>query len=227
MRESMVIAIDGPAASGKSTVAQRVAARLHYLYFDTGVMYRAVTLAVIQQQVDVNNQKAVEQIAMATQINVTPPSIEDGRQYDVVLNGVDVTWQIRSNEIEANVSLVSTYPGVRQAMTERQREIGLQGRVVMVGRDIGTVVMPDADIKFYLDASVQERARRRYTECMQHDMQTTYESILAAMQSRDHIDSTREIAPLRKAADAIYLNTSDLSIDMVVDQVIQQLVLTE
>lgn len=224
MRESMVIAIDGPAASGKSTVAQRVAARLNYLYFDTGVMYRAVTLAAIQQQVDVNNQKAVEQIAMATQINVTPPSIEDGRQYDVVLNGVDVTWQIRSSEIEAHVSLVSTYPGVRQAMTERQREIGLQGRVVMVGRDIGTVVMPDADIKFYLDASVQERARRRHAECMQQRIQTTYETILAAMQARDHIDSTRELAPLRKAADAIYLNTSDLSIDKVVDQVIKRLV---
>jgi len=220
MQNNTVIAIDGPAASGKSTVAQRIAARLHYLYFDTGVMYRAATLAALQKHVEIEDQEGVEAIAEEVQIDVTPPSIDDGRQYDVRLNGEDVTWQIRAHEVEANVSAVSTYPGVRTAMTTRQREIGHGGRVVMVGRDIGTVVMPDANLKFYLDASMEERARRRQLECEKRGIESKYDTILASMRERDRIDSTREIAPLLQAEDAIYMDTSRLTIEDVVEKVL-------
>ncbi len=156
-----IIAIDGPAGSGKSTVGQQLAQRLDYLYFDTGVMYRAMTLACLRGGTPVDDQGAVEALAQRVAIDVRAPTVEDGRQYDVLLEGEDVTWDLRAPEVEGSVSLVSAYPGVRRAMSARQREIGLRGKVVMVGRDIGTVVLPEADLKVYLDASVKERARRR------------------------------------------------------------------
>ena len=159
-----VIAIDGPAASGKTTLARLLAERLDYLFFDTGVMYRAVTLAALQRGVPASDRSAVERIAEEMDIDVHPASVDDNRLYDVVADGQDVTWAIRSREVDALVSQVSAYPGVRRAMTRRQREIGLRGRVVMVGRDIGTVVLPEADLKLYVVASLEERARRRHQE---------------------------------------------------------------
>lgn len=207
-----IIAIDGPAASGKSTIAEKLAADLGYLYFDTGVMYRAVTLAALRKFQSVDNEAAVSELAQSVQIDVLPPSVADGRVYDVLLNGEDVTWAIRQPEVDRNVSMVSAYPMVRKAMTEQQRRIGRRGMVVMVGRDIGTVVLPEAELKIYLDASVEERARRRYKEVTRRGQQISFEEILDAMKRRDAMDSSREIAPLRAAEDAVIVNTDGLEI---------------
>jgi cytidylate kinase len=211
----MIIAVDGPAASGKSTLAMRLAEELGYLYFDTGVMYRAVTFAVLQKVVEPADEQAVTRLALEIDLDVRPPSIQDGRQYDVLMNGEDITWEIRSAEVDQNVSQVSTYVGVRQAMTAVQRQIGLRGDVVMVGRDIGTVVLPEADLKIYLDASVEERARRRFDECLARGEGATYEETLAWMRDRDRVDSTREIAPLRPAEDAIILDSTEMNAEEV------------
>ena len=156
-----IIAIDGPAASGKSTLGLRLAGSLGYLFFDTGVMYRAVTWAALVRGLEINDEKAVTQLAETAQIDVRPSSQNDGRTSDVLLDGVDITWETRRPDVEASVSPVSAYRGVRQALASQQRRIGQRGRIVMVGRDIGTVVLPEADLKIYLDASAEERARRR------------------------------------------------------------------
>lgn len=214
-----IIAIDGPAASGKSTIAEILAQHLDYLFFDTGVMYRAVTLAALQQQIPIDDEAAVSSLSEHIQIDIAQPSRSDGRKYDVLLNGEDVTWEIRSTEVEANVSQVSAYAGVRRAMTQQQRRIGQRGRCVMVGRDIGTVVLPEADLKVYLVASPEERARRRHVENVQRGVRSDYESILAAMIERDRIDSTRTIAPLKPADDAHILDTDGLTIQQVFERV--------
>lgn len=213
------IAVDGPAASGKSTIAELLAQSLGYLYFDTGVMYRAVTLAALRQLGEVNAEQAVTHLAETVHIDVREASQDDGRKSDVVLDGVDITWEIRAPEVDANVSVVSAYPGVRVAMTEQQRRIGKRGKVVMVGRDIGTVVLPDADLKVYMDASVEERARRRYDEVRQRGEAADYEAILASMRRRDEIDSTRKVAPLRPADDAVIVSTDGLSIEQVLEKI--------
>lgn len=160
----MTVAIDGPAASGKTTLALHLAEALGYLYFDTGVMYRAVTLAALELGVDLEDAPALSRLAESLKIDVQPPSVDDSRPADIFLDGRDVTWEIRSPQVDAHVSQVSAHKGVRQALTEQQRRIGLRGDVVMVGRDIGTVVLPEADLKLYLDASVDEHARRRFDE---------------------------------------------------------------
>ncbi len=210
------IAIDGPAASGKSTVAERLARELKFLYFDTGVMYRAVTWIALEQDLSMDDEQAITELSETVQIDVQPPSKDDGRACDVLANGDDLTWKIRRPEVDANVSIVSAFPGVRKALTAQQRRIGLRGQVVMVGRDIGTVVLPDADLKIYLDASVEERARRRYEECIARgEKDVTLESILEAMRVRDEIDSTRDVAPLRAADDAVTIDSDGLSISKV------------
>lgn len=214
-----IIAIDGPAASGKSTIAEKLAAELGYLYFDTGVMYRAVTLAAMRKLGSVEDEQAVSLLAQAVRIDVNPPGRSDGRLYDVLLDGEDVTWSIRQPDVDRNVSQVSAYPQVRVAMTEQQRRVGQRGDVVMVGRDIGTVVFPEAELKIYLDASVEERARRRYEELRKREQDVTYEDILKDMKRRDKMDSSRKIAPLRAAEDAVILNTDGLSICEVVRSV--------
>jgi cytidylate kinase len=214
-----IIAIDGPAASGKSTIAEKLAAELGYLYFDTGVMYRAVTLAALRELQSVQDEQAVSELAQRVQIDVLPPSVKDGRLFDVLLDSEDVTWAIRQSDVDRNVSQVSAYPVVRQAMTEQQRRIGQRGSVVMVGRDIGTVVFPDAELKIYLDASVEERARRRFDEVRRRGQPASYEDILEAMRRRDHMDSSRALAPLKPADDAIILNTDGLDICEVLQKV--------
>lgn len=209
------IAIDGPAASGKSTLAEKLADYLKYLYFDTGVMYRAVTWAAQQRLHSVEDEQAVSRLAETVRIDVRPSTLLDGRKNDILLDGVDITWEIRSAEVNQDVSQVSAYPGVRRAMTAQQRRIGERGQVVMVGRDIGTVVLPDADLKIYLDASAEERARRRYHEMLERDQNACYEEILASVKRRDQIDSSRAIAPLRPAEDAVIIDTDGKSIDLV------------
>ena len=213
------IAIDGPAASGKSTLGRRLADSLGYLFFDTGVMYRAVTWLALQSSVDVYNEAAITEIARNTQIEVLPASKPDGRVCDVMVNGRDITWEIRQPEVEANVSMVSTYREVRRALSDQQRRIGLRGRVVMVGRDIGTVILPEADLKVYLDASVKERAHRRFNESQARGNGLDYEDILSKVYQRDQIDSTRDVAPLRAAQDAVVIDSDKLNADEVFEQV--------
>jgi cytidylate kinase len=219
MKPVSVIAIDGPAASGKSTLGAELARRLGYLYVDTGAMYRAATLAVLRRTISVGDERAVTGLVSEIEIDVGPPTKNDGRQNDILVDGEDVTWEIRSPEVDRNVSQVSMYSGVRDILTRRQREIGKRGKVVMVGRDIGTVVLPDADLKIYLDASAEARARRRYLENEVRGNSLSYEEILQAVKRRDRIDSTRELAPLRVAEDAIVVDSTQLNITQVFDRV--------
>ena len=215
-----VIAIDGPAASGKSTLGLRLANTLGYLFFDTGVMYRAVTWLALQRGIDVRDEAEVTALAEKTQIDVAPASKSDGRACDVLVDGQDITWEIRRRKVESNVSRVSAYRGVRSALSQQQRRIGQRGRIVMVGRDIGTVVLREADLKIYLDATAEQRARRRYDEIIARGAQADYNEILAKVIERDRIDSTRDVAPLKVAEDAIVLDSDKLTADEVLEQVL-------
>lgn len=220
MKPKTTIAIDGPAASGKTTVGEKVANRLGFLFFDTGIMYRAVTLAVLRSGLNPKDETSVSEVASQIQIDILPPTKNDGRLADVMLDGTDVTWDVRSREVEGQVSVISAYKGVRDAMTAQQRRIGMRGDVVMVGRDIGTVVFPDADLKVYLEASAEERARRRHSELTKRGEKADYEQILASTRQRDEIDKNRTIAPLRPAVDAVILLTDDVPIDEVVETIL-------
>jgi cytidylate kinase len=215
MKHPSIIAIDGPAASGKSTLGRRLAESLGYLFFDTGVMYRAITWAMLDQEVDVKDENAVTKLAENTRIDVCPASKEDGRSCDVLVDGQEITWEIRTPKVEQFVSPVSAYQGVRRALASQQRRIGLRGHVVMVGRDIGTVVLPEAELKVYLDASAEIRAKRRYAEIIERGGHADYEQILKGVQLRDEIDSTRAFSPLRVAEDAIRIDSEHMDADEV------------
>lgn len=216
-----LIAIDGPAASGKSTLAELIAKKLSFFFFDTGVMYRAVTLAALEKVKDLDDESKVTEVANRIQIDVQPASKQDGRVMDILVDGKDVTWQIRTPEVDHNVSKVSAYVGVRKAMTEQQRRIGERGNMVMVGRDIGTVVFPDARHKIYLEASPEERARRRFDEVQKRGESTTYKDILASIRKRDEVDSSRAVAPLKPASDAHVIDSDGKSIDVVLEEALQ------
>lgn len=215
MTPKNLIAIDGPAASGKSTLAEILAKKLGYFYFDTGVMYRAATLMALEKFGNVEDERLVSNLAAEIRIDVQNPSIEDGRRMDVLIDGRDVTWEIRTPMVDRHVSKVSAYKDVRTALTDQQRRIGLRGNTVMVGRDIGTVVFPDASKKIYLDASPEERAQRRFKEAHCRDGNTTTEEILASIRRRDEIDSSRIVAPLRIAEDAFIINSDNKTIEQV------------
>ncbi|MBK9210483.1 MAG: (d)CMP kinase [Anaerolineales bacterium] len=216
----LIIALDGPAASGKSTLGRSLADALGYLFFDTGVMYRAITWIALQHDMDLRDEMVITGLAQNAQIDIRPPSKDDGRACDVVIGDKDVTWDMRDGSVDANVSIISAYAGVRTALSEQQRRIGLRGKVVMVGRDIGTVVLPEADLKIYLDASAEERARRRYHEIIARGDQADYDEILKKVIERDHIDSTRAVAPLRAADDALVIDSDKISAEQVLTQVI-------
>jgi cytidylate kinase len=215
------IAIDGPAASGKSTIGRLLAEKLGYLYLDTGCMYRAVTWAALHHEIDLKAETAVTQLAQNIQIKILPEQEkQDGRHYTVLVDGQDITWQLRSPEVDAHVSLVSSYLGVRQELVQRQRAFGQQGAVVMVGRDIGTVVMPDAPLKLYITASAEERARRRAQDRQTQGHATDYEHILADVLRRDGIDSSRKHSPLQAASDAIHIDSTNQSPAEIVDHIL-------
>lgn len=215
-----IIAIDGPAGSGKSTIGKLLAEHLDFLYFDTGVMYRAVTLYALLKGIDILDEARVSRLARELRIDVRPPSSEDGRNCDVIIEGKDITWEIRRPEVDAQVSIVSAYPEVRKALSKQQRRIGTKGKVVMVGRDIGTVVLPEAGLKIYLDASLEERARRRYKEKLQRDGSEDFELILSKLKERDKIDSTRQVAPLKRAEGAVIIDTDGLNVQEVFEKVL-------
>ena len=216
-----IIALDGPAASGKSTLGKSLADSLGYLFFDTGIMYRAVTWVALQRDLDLKNEAVITELAQKVQIDIRPPSKNDGRSCDVVIGDRDVTWDMREGEVDANVSVVSAYVGVRKALSEQQRRIGLRGRIVMVGRDIGTVVLPEADLKIYLDASAEERARRRYEELIGRGEIADYNEILRKVIERYRIDSTRAVAPLRPADDAVIIDSDKLNAGQVLVRVLE------
>jgi CMP/dCMP kinase len=215
------IAIDGPAASGKSTIGRMLADHLHYFFLDTGIMYRATTLAALRQDVDIDHEQAVVSLVETLEMEIRPPADEgDGRLYTVFINGQDVTWDLRLPAVDQNVSQVSAYPGVRHNLVSRQREIARRGRVVMVGRDIGTVVLPDAPLKLYVIASAEERARRRWQEWKQRDESADYNQILADIVRRDKIDASRQHSPMRPADDALVIDTTGRSRQAVLEKVL-------
>lgn len=220
MKLPNVIAIDGPAASGKSSVGLTLAKKLGYLFLDTGVMYRAVTWVAINQKIKIDNKEAISNLAQHIDIEIKPLTELDGRVNDVLVDKVDVTWKLREPEVNENVSQVSRYPLVREALTEQQRKFGRRGKIVMAGRDIGTIVMPDAELKIFLEASVEERALRRYNEELKRGKQIILEDVIRNVNMRDEIDSNRKIAPLVPAIDAVIINTDGKDLLKVVDEIL-------
>ena len=215
------IAIDGPAASGKSVVGAMIAARLGYRFLDTGAMYRAVTWVALQRGIDVRDASAVGAFAASLSIEV---HLGEGAAIEptgVSVDGVDVTSHLREPGVEANVSLVSRVAGVRQALVRIQRRIARTGRVVMAGRDIGSIVLPDADLKVYLDASREVRARRRAGQLRAAGEQPDVDALVADLARRDGIDSNRDVSPLTAAHGAVIIKTDDLSIDEVVERILE------
>jgi CMP/dCMP kinase len=215
------IALDGPAGSGKSSVAASLASDLGYLFVDTGAFYRGVTLAAIQQgQVEADDPVLVT-IAEGCHMEISADRDADAREYTLHLNGEDVTWAIREPGVEAHVSRVSAIGGVRKVLNDKYRALASTGPVIMVGRDIGTVVLPDADLKIYLDASAETRAQRRYHQRIAAKQPANYDDILAALRARDTYDSQRAIAPLRLAESAQHVHTDDLDVAGVVNRLKQ------
>ena len=217
MHLKLKIAIDGPAASGKSTTARLVAKKLNYLYIDTGAMYRAITLAVLRGKCDVNNESVLAELANNSSIELK--SVNDNIR--TFLNGTDVSEEIRLPEVTKIISIVAAHKRLRELMVEKQRFLAQHGGVVMDGRDIGTHVLPNAEIKVFMVASLRERALRRYDELIKKDVDIKLEEIESEIQERDELDSSRATSPLKPAKDAVHIDTSHLSIEEQVDQVLK------
>jgi CMP/dCMP kinase len=218
MLTKIAVAIDGPAAAGKSTVAKIVAKKLSYIYIDTGAMYRAITLKALENNVDVNDEKALVSLLESTIIKLVQS--DDGQR--VLLDERDVTFDIRTSEVTNNVSYVAQHPKVRVDMVARQQQLADERGVVMDGRDIGTKVIPDAEVKIFLIASVEERAKRRHVENLNKGFSSDIEQLKQEIEKRDLIDSEREASPLVKAADAIEIDTTSLSIEEVADRILEE-----
>lgn len=219
----MRIAIDGPASAGKSTVAKILASDLNYIYCDTGAMYRVLTLQALRHDVDVEDESKLVALLKDTDITFEP----DGNQQKVFLNGENVTTDIRQPDVTNAVSAVSAHKGVREELVRRQQVIAEAGGIVMDGRDIGTAVLPDAEVKIFLVASAKERAERRYKENISKGIETPLEVLQKEIEDRDYKDSHREVSPLVQADDAVLLDTTSLSIDEVVGRmkgIIQKLI---
>jgi CMP/dCMP kinase len=216
MTKNISIAVDGPAAAGKSTVAKIVAEKFSYIYIDTGAMYRAITYKAQMANINLEDEGALFQLLINTKIELFPG---DNGQL-VYIDGKDVTNEIRSSDVTNYVSIVAKHKLIREEMVKRQQEFAVNGGVVMDGRDIGTFVLPNAEVKVFLLASVEERAQRRHLENIQKGYPSDFEKLKEEIAIRDKIDSEREIAPLRKAKDAIEIDTTSLSIHDVVDKIV-------
>ncbi|SFQ96623.1 (d)CMP kinase [Desulfoscipio geothermicus] len=217
MDNRVSIAIDGPAGAGKSTVARLVAERLGYIYIDTGAMYRAVTLQALMDKININDETALTRVAVDVDIALR---VNEKGHTRVYLNSLDVSKEIRSPEVSRHVSLVSRVPGVRKRMTQLQREMAARCSVVMEGRDIGTHVLPDADMKFFLTASVEERARRRHAELQERGYTLSFAEIVEDIKQRDNIDASRAVAPLKPAPDAEIIDCSIMTVEQVVNLIV-------
>lgn len=213
------ITIDGPSAAGKSSVGHRLAQRLGYAFLDTGAMYRALTWLALERGTDPEDEAALGALARRAKIEVGPPP-PGGDESSVRVEGRDVTPLLRATVVEQAVSLVSRVPAVRRALVELQRRLATNGPVVVTGRDIGTVVLPQADLKVYLDASLEERARRRHLELVAMGRETTVAEVLEEIRRRDSLDQGRETSPLRPAPDAVVINTDGLSLEQVVERIL-------
>lgn len=216
MAKNIQVAIDGPASAGKSTVAKLVAKRFNFIYCDTGAMYRAIAWLALDHHLSMDDTAAISKLAAEAEIDFKP----GGDEQRVFVNGTEVTKAIRGNEVSKNVSAVAAIPAVRTEMTRQQRAIAAKGGIVMDGRDIGTTVLPDAQVKIFLVASAHERARRRFEENQQKGIHTgTLAELQAAIELRDKKDSTRKVSPLVQASDAIKLDSTHLTIDQVVEKI--------
>lgn len=213
MKKNISVAIDGPSAAGKSTIAKMVAKKENFIYIDTGAMYRCVAYYCLTQKIDLNDEKAVEQAIEHIQIRLT----SDNKVY---LNDEDVSNQIRQDQVSLGASCVSKYQAVRSFLVDEQRKMAKVGNVILDGRDIGTVVLPNADLKIYQIASVETRAKRRYLENLERGLDADLETIKKEIEERDYQDTHREISPLKKAEDAVELDTSSLTLEEVVEQVL-------
>lgn len=211
------VAIDGPASAGKSTVAKIVAKKLHFIYCDTGAMYRSVTFAALKNHVKLDDDQALKELLKTIEIRFVPAEPEQR----VFVNDEEVTQAIRTPEITNNVSLVSAQPSVRAELTKRQQEIAEAGGIVMDGRDIGTTVLPNAEVKIFLVASVHERAVRRFKENQTKGIDTPLDILEKEIEERDYKDSHREISPLTQAKDAVLVDTTSLTINQVVDKILE------
>lgn len=223
MATPRTIAVDGPAGAGKSTIGALVAERLGYLFLDTGAMYRAVALAALRKRIDPDDAERLTELAKKARVMIGPPTKQDGRAYTVLLDGSDVTWDIRSADIDRIVSQVARVPGVRDAMVAQQRALAGQNRVVMVGRDIGTVVLPDAERKIFLTASAGERARRREEELASRGERRARQELLHEILRRDQLDTERAVSPLKAADDAVVVQTDGLSVREALDRVLGEI----
>lgn len=210
-----IVAVDGPAGSGKGTITKKIAEEMNLTSIDTGAMYRSVTLAMLEANIKVDQIEKITKLL--EQINIEFKRF--GNEQKIFLNGKDVSLEIRTKKVNENVSQVSAIGIVRTKMAELQREMAKSIDVIMEGRDIGTNVFPNADVKIYLDATPEERAKRRYIQNKDNGIEMSYEEILENVKKRDFIDSTREIAPLKKAKDAIYIDSSNMSIEEVVNEI--------
>jgi len=213
----MIIAIDGPAGAGKSTVARILAQKLGFLYVDTGAMYRALTLKVLEEKIDIKDTPKIIEVASGTNIDLIN---NQDRSLKVLLDERDVSSQIRQPAITKFVSDIAKIKGVREVMLKLQRRFGERGNCVLDGRDIGTVVFPDAHKKFYIDADFKERVRRRHKELNDLGQNVTLSDVESDLRNRDTIDSTRNIAPLKKADDAVYIDTTNMSVEEVINRVL-------
>ncbi|WP_067725617.1 (d)CMP kinase [Oceanobacillus damuensis] len=216
--KNIAIAIDGPAAAGKSTVAKIIADRLSYVYIDTGAMYRALTLKALREDIEMEDESAIIDLLMHTEIHLRQS--DEGQV--VLLDGADVTDEIRFQDVTTKVSHVAKHVSVRAEMVRRQQKLATERGVVMDGRDIGTHVLPDAEVKIFLSASVEERAKRRYEENVKKGIASNLEVLKKEIEERDRIDSSREAAPLIKAADAIEVDTTSLSIIQVAERILKE-----
>lgn len=216
-----VICIDGPAASGKTTVAKSLADSLGFFYLDTGVLYRALTWVALQRGISPSDGEGLARLARDLRIEVKPAPRNDLRQTLVFADGEDVSLAIRTPEVDASVSEVSAHQAVRAALVDLQRAVAERGGVVLAGRDMGTVIWPQAEVKLFLDASDEERARRRQRQAQEQGVHLEFESVLADLRRRDQYDSTRAVAPLRPADDAIIMDTTPLTADQVVQKALE------
>lgn len=215
MQKGISVAVDGPASSGKSTVSKRIAEIFDFIYIDTGAMYRALTYGVLENNIDVNNEAKIYQFLVKNPITFK----KDNGQQLVFLGGEDVTSYLRSDKVNENVSDVSKHAKVRDIMVEQQQELANNASVIMDGRDIGTVVLPDADLKIYLEASIDERAKRRYLENKEKNDETKLDDIRKSLEKRDYIDMNREISPLKKAEDALVIDTTEYTRQEIINKV--------